>query len=558
MPVKPTTVGTAPTLAANPTGFTFEYLSPELGGGALGAGTGPVRLLVYKRVVGATPPTGTVNVTFNGTSSPRRTWSRSAMTRPGTRSPWEALVARLKPNGRIDHVRRDGQPRTSVWTPGTSTSAASIASDDDGEQPSTPPVGELHRPRRDQRHLEGGGTSVTTTGNDLFDFLYGKGPDPDGPSTGAPVAGRFTSNSAETGGGVFLRVRATGTPAGGTTHDVWGSTPVVTTAGGAPTSTQLARGQVDVVTTTGGAPTLVAPGTTHDVWGSTPVVTTTGGAPSLRAQAAGPTPITTTTGGAPTSTQLARGSTPVVTTAGGAPTSTQLARGQTPVVTTSGGAPSLLGKAAGQVDVVTTTGGAPTSTQLARGQVDVITTAGGAPTLIGGAVVHAVYGSTPVVTTAGGAPTARLQAAGPAPITTTAGGAPTLVGKAAGSTPIVTTAGGAPTLRAQAAGSTPVESPQRAARRPSWPCVRGSTPVITTTGGAPTILGAVAPVRGATIAPHVSGGAATVGGATPTGGATVGSHQGGGGATLNEHADSRGANHTTDTMPTGNAVLAPT
>jgi hypothetical protein len=123
------------------------------------------------------------------------------------------------------------------------------------------------------------GTGVTTTGGDTSMFIALREVTA-GASTAAPVAGSLTSNSSETGGGVFLRIRAVGilgtpaTPVPSVTAAITSvGTAVINTTATVVTAAVVAVAGVPAPTvTTGGAPAN-APGSLAAVVVSVPAPT---------------------------------------------------------------------------------------------------------------------------------------------------------------------------------------------------------------------------------------------------------------------------------------------
>lgn len=192
------------------TDWTEDYTSAALGGGTTGTGVGPVTLHLMKRVVPAGGLSGTVDFTVTGGNSYMGVMVLFSYDITGYTAPvWEAVTG-------VTYSRTTG----STTFGGTGSANlnldandffvfVSVSSDDQSSNHNSAANHTLTATGTTLGTLNNLGTGVTTTGGDCSMFVSHRSVTT-GPSTAAPVA-TLTANSSETGGGIFLRVRATGT-----------------------------------------------------------------------------------------------------------------------------------------------------------------------------------------------------------------------------------------------------------------------------------------------------------------------------------------------------------
>lgn len=211
----------ASTTFISSSGWVQAYQSAVLGGGTVGTGTGPVYVTIMTRVVPAGGLTGPVSFSFNATPNSYvgvmfgLRYDATGMTSPS----WNATS-----------LTGTSYSRTTASTTFGGTGAAdlglatydwvvfaSASADDQSSNHSSSGVPAISATGAT---LTGtttrSGTGVTTTGGDCSQWV-GTASVTAGASTAAPVMANLTSNSSETGGGVFVKIRATALP---------GTTPV--------------------------------------------------------------------------------------------------------------------------------------------------------------------------------------------------------------------------------------------------------------------------------------------------------------------------------------------
>jgi hypothetical protein len=376
------------TATVTATDWVEDYASPSLGGGTVGTGTGPVALHVMKRVV----PAGGVSspVAFTIGNSPNSYMGRMLAYRydptgftddqwaPPAGCTYSRTTASTAFGGTGD-ATLDFDPNDVLLFVSLSADDQSTNHDSTSTYVSTIAVPGVT--------LSGAsnvlGTGVTTTGGDSSMFV-GRANVDSGTATGAPTV-TITGSSSETGGGVFLRIRAVGT-AGAATYQASGTIAATTATQGTPAALFGATGTTDATAATQGIPTgrLVAAGTVA-------------------------------------ASSTVQGDATIVTQGG----TVYGASGTAAATATAQGAVSALLAAAGTISALSGCQGTPNARFGATGTIPAAATTQGDAIKVGGAQVYAASGTVAALAATQGTPTGRLALAGTVTVSASAQGAPT-------------------------------------------------------------------------------------------------------------------------------------